>query len=222
MQKRSKEILKIFQNNVIFSSWNNSTFKKSYIEAGNKLEEFEIHYPKGLKDFTNELIQEVEKKSHSRLELKVKNIKSLTEKANLAISTHIEQYHDIIGNNGNSSKIILKKFVSYCSTPSNGFDSLKQIFKFSDRCWKVLNDNSTDFSFYTKRLSFSVIYVNSFLYSINDKSNNLSETRDYIKRSIDGLVKLPKYKEKFITTLNKNYLIGSIAKLYSRGKKRNV
>ena len=67
--------------------------------------------------------------------------------------------------------------------------------KFADRVWRLLEDKSVDFNYYTKRMILSQILINSILYWRG--SNNLNKTEIFIEKQIFLLGKFGYYKSNF-------------------------
>ena len=80
----------------------------------------------------------------------------------------------------NEDKDISLYFLNYISRKPT---YLKKIsIKFSDRVWRLLEDKSVDFNYYTKRLILSQILINSTLYWRG--SNDLNKTQIFIEKQI--------------------------------------
>ena len=79
---------------------------------------------------------------------------------------------------------------------------LKKItIKFADRVWRLLEDKSVDFNYYTKRMILSQILINSILYWRG--SNNLNKTEIFIEKQIFLLGKFGYYKSNFKKFISK-------------------
>lgn len=82
----------------------------------------------------------------------------------------------------------------------------KSMFNFTKDCpffWNNINslwyhagDRTTDYNYYSKRLLLSKIYIKTIFFAIDDSSDGLSETSDFIKREFDRLVVFEKLKSK--------------------------
>jgi ubiquinone biosynthesis protein COQ9 len=190
MQEKA-EILKKFIESLVFEGWNQQTLEKSIESAGLDKSQLAILYPGGIAEFTQEFIDGCNKQA-----LEISAEPSFTklktqEKVRELIFSRIKTYHFKLQN-----LEALKKFMAYNVKPFQLGESLKNIYDFSSDVWYTIGDKSTDFSFYTKRLSLSMIYSKSMLYSLNDKSENLHSTQKFIQNSIDGLMKINKLKSK--------------------------
>lgn len=185
------EITNKFIESLLFEGWSQKTLEKAIEAAGVDKNQMAILYPGGIAEFTQEFIDECNKQA-LQIAAEPSFIKLKTqEKVRELIFARIKTYHFKLQN-----LEALKKFMAFNVKPFQVGDSLKNIYDFSSDVWYAIGDKSTDFSFYTKRLSLSLIYSKSMLYSLNDKSENLQSTQKFIQNSIDGLMKINKLKAK--------------------------
>jgi len=179
-----------------FEPWNQATLEKACGEAGFNPDYIDVVYPGKIEEFTKEFVQGCNSQAFLKAKENWAALKT-TKKVEEIIFQRICQYHFKLKNLEG-----LKKFLSYSATPSHIHASLKNIYDFSSEVWYELGDRSVDISYYTKRLSLSAIYSKSMLYSLSDKSDNLHQTREFIQKSIDGLMKINKLKQKVNEIIN--------------------
>ncbi len=80
------------------------------------------------------------------------------------------------------------------SLPYNSKRSIKMLYKTCDDIWRIAGDTSTDFSFYTKRFILSGVYTSTLMFWINDESNDLKETENFLERRLYDVSKIGKVK----------------------------
>jgi len=193
-------ILKNFIENAPFDGWNEnniaSTIKAEGLEEGYA----EVLFPEGIRSLNNDIAKQCA--SLVNKQIKGLNLKGLRvpEKVEKLCHLKILTYHEIFGGN----KEALKKYFASSLNPNNTLNSFKYIFEFSSDVWNFLGDKSTDFSYYTKRLSLSKIYSEAALYSLSDESEGLELTAQFLKRTIDGLMKFHRLKQKFLDIIPSN------------------
>lgn len=71
---------------------------------------------------------------------------------------------------------------------------VKACYKVADFIWKEINDQSTDFNFYTKRLTLVKIILRSFSIFVKDQSQDFAETKNFIDSQIEKVMKFEKCK----------------------------
>ena len=62
--------------------------------------------------------------------------------------------------------------------------------------WKAISDPSTDFNFYTKRITLSAVYTSTFLIWLGDESENSDQTWEFLDRRIENVMQFEKLKAK--------------------------
>jgi ubiquinone biosynthesis protein COQ9 len=86
---------------------------------------------------------------------------------------------------------------------------MRNCFKIADFIWREIRDQSTDFNFYTKRLTLAKIILRSLLVFVKDDSENFTKTKNFIDSQIANVMKFEKRKmqvKKIVTAafLNEN------------------
>ena len=85
--------------------------------------------------------------------------------------------------------------LGFMSLPQNSKSSLKMLYNTCDRIWRVSGDQSTDFSFYTKRLILSGVYSSTLMYWINDDTCDLKNTEKFLDRRLENVSKIGQVKQ---------------------------
>ena len=175
--------------NGTFNNFNiSSILKKNSISE----EDFYYFFPDKTKSLCNFFLSNLQLKLEKKIKNKIKNEKSISKRVNFILFELISLL--------NEDKDISLYFLNYISRKPT---YLKKIsIKFSDRVWRLLEDKSVDFNYYTKRLILSQILINSILYWRG--SNDLNKTQIFIEKQIFLLGKFGYYKsnfKKFITKI---------------------
>ena len=189
-QKEKKIFTKLqpeFENGT-FNNFNiSSILKKNSISE----EDFYYFFPDKTKSLCNFFLSNLQLKLEKKIKKKIKNEKSISKRVNFILFELISLL--------NEDKDISLYFLNYISRKPT---YLKKIsIKFSDRVWRLLEDKSVDFNYYTKRLILSQILINSILYWRG--SNNLNKTQIFIEKQIFLLGKFGYYKSNFKKFISK-------------------
>ena len=174
--------------NGTFNNFNiSSILKKNSISE----EDFYYFFPDKTKSLCNFFLSNLQLKLEKKIKNKIKNEKSISKRVNFILFELISLL--------NENKDISLYFLNYISTKPT---YLKKIsIKFSDRVWRLLEDKSVDFNYYTKRLILSQILINSILYWRG--SNDLNKTQIFIEKQIFLLGKFGYYKSNFKKFISK-------------------
>ena len=174
--------------NETFNNFNiSSILKKNSISE----EDFYYFFPDKTKSLCNFFLSNLQLKLEKKIKKKIKNEKSISKRVNFILFELISLL--------NEDKDISLYFLNYISRKPT---YLKKIsIKFSDRVWRLLEDKSVDFNYYTKRLILSQILINSILYWRG--SNNLNKTQIFIEKQIFLLGKFGYYKSNFKKFISK-------------------
>ena len=70
----------------------------------------------------------------------------------------------------------------------------KNLYNSVDNMWYLAGDNSTDFSFYTKRLTLALIYINALFIFFN---KDIEQATINIDKNLKMISNIPKFKERF-------------------------
>ena len=174
--------------NGTFNNFNiSSILKKNSISE----EDFYYFFPDKTKSLCNFFLSNLQLKLEKKIKNKIKNEKSISKRVNFILFELISLL--------NEDKAISLYFLNYISRKPT---YLKKIsIKFSDRVWRLLEDKSVDFNYYTKRLILSQILINSTLYWRG--SNDLNKTQIFIEKQIFLLGKFGYYKSNFKKFISK-------------------
>ena len=93
-----------------------------------------------------------------------------------------------------------KKTFNHLLIPNNFKLLNKNLYKTVDKIWYLAGDQSTDFNFYTKRLTLALIYINALMVFYNKGFDKVENNLD---KSLLKISKIPKIKNK-LDFLKKN------------------
>ena len=85
-------------------------------------------------------------------------------------------------------KKALPEMLKFLLRPGNLLMSIKMLHENSDFIWNLAGDKSNDFNYYSKRGLLSMVYLATLIYWLNDKSTKGIGTKNFISKSVDGIV----------------------------------
>tara|TARA_B100000212_G_scaffold250629_1_gene191790 strand:+ start:77 stop:817 length:741 start_codon:yes stop_codon:yes gene_type:complete len=89
----------------------------------------------------------------------------------------------------------VRSSVSITTIPVNARASLKILYRTCNSIWRIAGDKSTDFSFYTRRISLAAVYTSTLLFWLNDNSNNNVETEFFLERRLKDISRISSLKK---------------------------
>jgi ubiquinone biosynthesis protein COQ9 len=92
-------------------------------------------------------------------------------------------------------KEAVRSSISFTAIPVNARASLKILYRTCNSIWRIAGDKSTDFSFYTRRISLAAVYTSTLLFWLNDNSNNIIETEFFLDRRLKDIGKISSLKK---------------------------
>jgi ubiquinone biosynthesis protein COQ9 len=88
----------------------------------------------------------------------------------------------------------LRRAVALLAQPQNAMAGAKLAWRAADRMWRIAGDVATDFNHYTKRGILAALYTSTMLVYLDDRSEQLAQTRGFLDRRIDDVMRFEKAK----------------------------
>lgn len=107
----------------------------------------------------------------------------------------------------------LVRALAIMAQPQNAPQALKLGWHSADLMWRLAGDTATDYNHYTKRTILSGIYGTTLAVLAHDRSEGQADTRAFLERRIDGVMKFEKAKAQF---LNRDFIGFSPARFLGR------
>ncbi|HKY83176.1 MAG TPA: COQ9 family protein [Sphingobium sp.] len=88
----------------------------------------------------------------------------------------------------------LRRAVAVMAMPQNGVRAARLGWRAADVIWRAAGDVATDFNHYSKRATLSAIYAATLLVFLDDESDHWAESRAFLARRIDGIMRFERAK----------------------------
>jgi ubiquinone biosynthesis protein COQ9 len=95
-------------------------------------------------------------------------------------------------------KEALRRALAIMAMPQNAARSIKLGWHSADAMWRLAGDTATDYNHYTKRLTLGSIYAATLAFYVNDTSDDHADTRAFLDRRIEGIMKFEKAKARLL------------------------
>jgi len=128
------------------------------------------------------------KKTHDKISYLIFNLLNLDKNNKIALKRLFNFY------------LNLKNFIPTADFKNNTsfnplYHGFKELYYVSDFLWNICLDKSTDFNFYSKRILLAKVLMRSFIFYINDDSENSVKTKSFIDSQITKIINFSKIKK---------------------------
>lgn len=116
-----------------------------------------------------------------------------TMKIRARITTLVEARLDLMAPNREA----LRRALSILAMPQNLARAARLGWRAADAIWRAAGDSATDYNHYTKRAILGSVYAATMTVFLDDESEGLADTRAFLGRRIEGIMRFEKAKAKF-------------------------
>lgn len=92
----------------------------------------------------------------------------------------------------------LRRALIEMAKPGNVATATRLGWKSADAMWRLAGDTATDYNHYTKRATLAAIYAATLAVYADDRSEDHEETRAFLSRRIDGIMRFEKFKAQLL------------------------
>lgn len=108
----------------------------------------------------------------------------------------------------------LRRALAILAMPQNLAKASKLGWRAADAMWRAAGDTATDYNHYTKRMTLGSVYAATIAVFVQDDSEEWADTRAFLGRRIDGIMRFEKAKAGFVNrTSNRPSLSRFIGRL---------
>lgn len=97
----------------------------------------------------------------------------------------------------------VRRAMAVYALPQNMGLAAQATWRTVDSVWKVAGDQSADFNWYTKRASLAGVYSATLLYWLDDQSEDMTGTYEFLARRLDDVVRMIKARHKVVDRLSR-------------------
>ena len=95
-------------------------------------------------------------------------------------------------------KEALRRAQAIMAMPQNVARTVRLGWRSADAMWRLAGDTATDYNHYTKRMTLGSIYAATLAVYVNDTSEDHADTRAFLDRRIEGIMKFEKAKAQLL------------------------
>jgi ubiquinone biosynthesis protein COQ9 len=90
----------------------------------------------------------------------------------------------------------VRRALGFYAMPWNAAAGLSALYATVDAMWRAAGDTATDYNFYTKRALLAGVFTSTVHVWLNDTSENLADTDNFLRRRIENVMEIEKAKAK--------------------------
>jgi ubiquinone biosynthesis protein COQ9 len=91
----------------------------------------------------------------------------------------------------------LRRALAVLALPQHLPRAAKLNWRAADAMWHAAGDTATDFNHYSKRAILGGVYAATIMAMMDDESEGLADTRAFLSRRIEGIMRFEKFKGRF-------------------------
>ena len=191
------DLIKAMLTHVPFDGWTWEAMEQGAIDIGFEKEKtsslrikiFKNLFKNGSIDFIDvfsEMIDLEVKENYDLIDFKPERVPEKIKKIIMIRLNLCQKYKEAV-----------RSSISLTVIPINAKTSINILYRTCNSIWRIAGDKSTDFSFYTRRISLATVYSSTLLFWLNDKSNNNIETELFLDRRLRDISKISRLKKPF-------------------------
>jgi ubiquinone biosynthesis protein COQ9 len=116
-------------------------------------------------------------------------------------------------------KEAVRRMIAYMTKPAQAEFGSRLLYKTLDRVWRAAGDRSTDYNFYTKRVTLAVVYGSTLLAFLDDDTTDMQKTRAFLERRLQDVAKIPKATKPLRAAVS---IVGAVASQVFARRRNNT
>lgn len=169
---------------IIFDGWTMPVIEKAAEEAEINSLQLKAAFPDGLTSVLDAFADKADKDMLAALETIQKEDLKIRERVRIAIITRLEQLAP--------HKEAVKASLKFWLNPVRKARAGKITWRTADRIWDWAGDTATDYNRYTKRGLLSGILASSIIVWLNDDSEDMHRTINFVENRIKNIMQVGK------------------------------
>lgn len=162
-----------------FDGWGEETLRRAAKEAGLNPEMVALYFPQ---DALDAIIFHHQQADAAMAEA-IRNLPLATmrvpQKIKEAVMIRLRQQQQ--------NRAAIRRAMGIISLPVHAAEATKLLYGTVDAIWHAVGDASTDFNFYTKRMTLAAVYSATVLCWLGDETPDLSETSEFLDRRLKNV-----------------------------------
>ena len=176
----------LIAGNAVFDGWSKEALEMASSDLGVPVERAELCFPGGAVDMIDAWFDAIDRGMAAAFPPDRIETLKIRERIRDLVLYRIDSIRP--------HKEALRRAQAILAQPQNALGAARLAWRASDRMWRIAGDRSADFNHYTKRGILSALYMSTMLVFLDDASEDLADTRGFLDRRIDDVLKFEKLK----------------------------
>ena len=174
-RREKEDLLNAILKHVPFDGWSSAAFSAGIKDAQVNADRAAILFPRGIADVATYFGESVAAKLEASLDGLAEREPSVRRRIATGVRNLIMLFADH------------REAVRRLPPPHNPAASL---YRITDVIWRAAGDRSTDYNFYTKRGLLAGVVTTTYLYWLDDESEDFAETWTFLDRRIENVLRI--------------------------------
>jgi ubiquinone biosynthesis protein COQ9 len=182
MDELKEKILTNALKHVPFDGWSEAVLRCAVKETGYDAAYAEILFPDGVVELVELFIARADRSMLAALSALPLAEMKVRERIRAALRLRLEQAEPV--------RAVIRRTLTFCALPHHAARATVSLWRTVDSIWYAAGDSATDYNYYTKRLLLSGVYSSTLLYWLDDESENMQATLEFLDRRIEDIMKI--------------------------------
>jgi len=172
--------------NAAFDGWSDKALAMAAADVGVPAPRARLCFPKGAPEMIDAWFDAIDREMAAAFPLERVEALKIRERIRALVMHRIEAMEP--------DREALRRALAILAQPQNLPLAARLAWRAADRMWRIAGDRATDFNHYTKRAILMGVYGSTTLVFLDDDSDGLVQTRAFLDRRIDEVMRFEKAK----------------------------
>lgn len=186
-------------DNAVFDGWTADALALAAEQEGVDVDVAKLAFPGGAMDMIVSWIDNIDTAMAAALPAETLATMPIRERIRQLIQFRLDAV--------DGQEEALRRATAIMALPQNAGSGLKVGWRSADLMWRLAGDTATDYNHYTKRMILTGIYSATLAVFVNDESEDKADTRAFLDRRIEGVMKFEKAKAKLLNSDRESFSI---------------
>lgn len=180
-----ESLLRAILPHVLFDGWSAPAFAAAARDAGIAPDLARVLAPRGATDLAADYHRQGDRRMVERLLAADLSGQRIRDRITTAVLWRLEE----------ADPEAVRRGMALFALPIHAAEGAALVWATADAIWTALGDSSADASWYTRRATLAAVWSATVLYWLGDGSEGHAETRAFLDRRIDGVMRFEKAKK---------------------------